>query len=138
MANYALDSDVYDVIEINPLPSNALVDELTTATRDVLHKIKYEYWPPRSITNFDEDNLDDTALVKLTVYRALGWYVCPSLESYQNGEEGKWAKKAAYFQKMFEEEWLIVQQLPIYDFDEDAVFEDTDAQPFIAKKWKRG
>jgi hypothetical protein len=138
MANYALDSDVYDVIEIKPLPSNALVDELTTATRDVLHKIKYEYWVPRDIVLFDEANLDTTALVKLTVYRALGWYVCPSLESYQNGEEGKWGNKATYFQKMFEEEWLIVQQLPIYDFDEDDVFEDTDAQPFIAKKWKRG
>jgi hypothetical protein len=138
MANYALDSDVYDVIEIKPLPSNALQDELTTATRDVLHKIKYEYWPPRSITNFDEANLDTTALLKLTVYRALGWYICPWLENFDDGEEGAWSKHAAHFRMMFDSEWLMVQEMPIYDLDEDAVFEDTDAQPFIAKKWSRG
>lgn len=138
MANYALDSDIYDVIEITSSASNTWEDELTTATRDVLAKIKSDFWAGRNISDFDEANLDTDALVKLTVYRALGWYICPSLESYQGGEEGKWGRKADYFMKMFEEEWLIIQQLPIYDFDEDSVFEDTERQGLIAKTWSRG
>ena len=138
MANYALDSDVYDVIEITPLPSNALVDELTTATRDVLAKIKSDFWPPRDISTFDEANLDTDSLVKIAVYRALGWYICPSHENYEDGEEGMWSKHAAHFRMMFEEEWLIIQQLPIYDFDEDGNFEDEERQGLIAKHWGRG
>lgn len=138
MANYALDSDVYDVIRIDPSASNTWVDELTTATRDVLAKIKSDFWPPRDISTFDEDNLDVVALMKLTVYRALGWYICPSLESYQGGEEGKWGKKARDFKQQYEDEWLIVQQLPIYDFNEDSVFEDSERQGLIAKTWTRG
>jgi hypothetical protein len=138
MANYALDSDIYDVITIDPLPSNALVDELTTATRDVLAKIKSDFWPPRNISNFDEANLDTDALLKITVYRALGWYICPSLEKFDDGEEGAWSRHAAHFRMMFEEEWLIIQQLPIYDFNEDSVFEDTERQGLIAKTWARG
>ena len=138
MANYALDSDIYDVIEITPSASGTFADELTTATRDVLAKVKAEFWADRPIASFDVANLDTTALTKLTVYRALGWYICPAMESYQDGEIGKWGRKAEYFKEMFHEEWQIVQQLPIYDFDEDASFEDTERQGLIAKHWGRG
>jgi len=138
MANYALDSDIYDVIEITPSASNTWVDELTTATRDVLAKIKSDFWAGRNISTFDEANLDTDALIKLTVYRALGWYICPSLEKFDDGEAGAWSRHAEHFRMMFEEEWLIIQQLPIYDFDEDSVFEDTERQGLIAKTWTRG
>ena len=137
MANYALDSDIYDVIEITPSASNTWEDELTLATRDVLAKIKSSYWPPRDISTFDEGNLDTTALLKMTVYRALGWYICPSLEKYVGGEIGVWGMQASRFKDMFKEEWGIVQQLPIYDFDEDAVFEDTEALPKIVRRTRR-
>ena len=138
MANYAEDSDIYDVIRIDPSPSNAWLDELTLATRDVLAKVKSDFWPPRNITTFDEDNLDTASLLKLTVYRALGWYICPSLEKFANGEEGKWGKKATYFKEMFAEEWLIVQQLPIYDFNEDDSFDASERQGLISKTIGRG
>jgi hypothetical protein len=137
MANYAQDSDIYDVIIIDPSASNTWVDELTLATRDVLSKIKSTYWPPRDISTFDEDNLDTTALVQMTVYRALGWYICPSLEKYVGGEIGSWGRQASRFKDMFKEEWDIVQQLPIYDFDEDAIFEDTEALPKIVRRTRR-
>jgi hypothetical protein len=137
MANYALDSDIYDVIEITPSASNTWEDELTLATRDVLAKIKSTYWPPRDISEFDEANLDTTALLKMTVYRALGWYICPGLEKYVGGEIGSWGMQASRFKDMFKEEWGIVTQLPIYDFDEDAVFEDTEALPKLQRRLRR-
>ncbi len=137
MANYALDSDIYAVIEITPSPSNKFEDELTLATRDVLAKIKSSFWPPRDISTFDEDNLDTTALLKMTVYRALGWYICPAEEKYVGGETGSWGRQAEHFKKMFKEEWTIVQQLAIYDFDEDAVFEESERQPKIVRRTRR-
>lgn len=137
MANYAQDSDIYAVIDITPSASGEFEDELTTATRDVLAKIKSAFWPPRDISTFDVDNLDTTALLQLTVYRALGWYICPSLEKYVGGETGSWGRHAERFKDMFKEEWTIVQQLPIYDFDEDAVFEDTERQPKIVRRIRR-
>ena len=137
MANYADDSDIYYFIRIEPSPSNAWLDELTLATRDVLAKVKSDFWPPRNITTFDENNLDTASLLKLTVYRALGWYICPSLEKYANGEKGKWGHKADDFKKMYDDEWLIVQQLPIYDFNEDDVFDDSERQGLIAKRFTR-
>jgi hypothetical protein len=137
MANYALDSDIYDVIKIEPSPSNAWEDELTLATRDVLAKIKTDFWRDRDISDFDEANLDTTALLQMTVYRALGWYICPSLEKYTAGEIGAWGMQAERFKGMYKDEWDIVQQLPIYDFDEDAVFEDTEIQPKVTRRTRR-
>ncbi|MCK5615535.1 hypothetical protein KAR91_77440 [Candidatus Pacearchaeota archaeon] len=138
MANYAEDSDICDVIRIDPSASATWLDELTTATRDVLAKVKSDWWAPRDIVLFDEANLDTDSLLKLTVYRALGWYICPSLEKFANGEEGKWGKKATYFKEMFAEEWLIIQQLPIYDFNEDDSFDDSERQGLISKEIGRG
>lgn len=137
MANYAENSDIYDVIDITPSGSSEWEDELTLATRDVLAKIKSSFWPPRDISTFDEANLDTTALLKMTVYRALGWYICPSLEKYIEGETGAWGRQAERFKEMYKEEWTIVQQLPIYDFDEDASFEDTERQPRIQRRTGR-
>lgn len=137
MANYALDSDIYDVIEITPSASNTWEDELTLATRDVLAKIKTDFWRDRDISDFDEANLDTTALLQMTVYRALGWYICPSLEKYVGGEVGSWGRQAERFKSMYKDEWDIVQQLPIYDFDEDAVFEDTEIQPKVTRRTRR-
>ena len=140
MANYAESSDVAEVISLDPPAGGAWNHELTKATRDVLAMIKSDFWEGsgRDITSFDEDNLDLTQLVDLTVYRALGWYICPALENFSGGEEGKWTLKAKYFQDMFNTEWLTVQQLPIYDFDENDSFEDSERQGKISYTIGRG
>ena len=59
------------------------------------------------------------------------------MENFSGGEEGKWTLKAKYFQDMFAEEWLTIQQLPIYDFDENDSFEDSELGE-IPKGWKVG
>lgn len=138
MPNYAETSDIAKIIDIDPPAGDAWTDELTKATRDVLAKIKAEFWPPRHISSFDEANLDPDQLVDITVYRALGWYICPALENFARGEEGKWSLKANHFKDMFLEEWTTIQQLPIYDFDEDGEFEDTERQGLISKRIGRG
>ena len=140
MPNYAETSDVAEVISLDPPAGDGWTYELTKATRDVLAKIKTDFWEAHGydITLFDEDNLDLTQLVDLTVYRALGWYICPALENFANGEEGKWPLKAKYFQDMFNEEWITVQQLPIYDFNEDDTFTDSERQGLAPKRIGRG
>lgn len=138
MPIYAETSDIAEIIDINPPAEDGWTKELTKASRDILSKIKAEFWPPRHISFFKEDNLDTDELVDITVYRALGWYICPALENYARGEDGKWARKAQHFQGLFKEEWNTIQQLPIYDFDEDGEFEDTERQGLIPKRIGRG
>lgn len=138
MANYAETSDIAKIIDIDPPAGDGWTDELTKATRDVLAMIKADFWPPRHISSFDEANLDLDALVDLTCYRALGWYICPFLENYAGGEEGKWSLKAKVYKDLYHEEWLTLQKTPIYDFDEDSVFEDEETQGISSKRIGRG
>ena len=140
MANYAESSDVAEVISLDPPAGDGWDYELTKATRDILAMIKSDFWEGsgRDINSFDEDNLDLTQLIDLTVYRALGWYICPALENYSGGEPGKWSLKAADYKKSFDDEWLTVQQLPIYDFDEDDSFEDSERQGKLTYDIGRG
>ena len=125
---YAQDSDLdtYDK-EVRSLSSDTFVNQLNLASGDILNLIKGTWWPSStniSLSSFDEANLNEAALLQITVFKALGDYIYPSLSQF--GENDNLKTKADFFKARYLEEWEAIKNLPLYDFDEDASFEDTE------------
>ena len=131
---YAKDSDIYTYDKsLKDIGEESFADHLLLASNDVLKLIKGTWWPSAteiSLVNFDEANLDEDALVQLTVFKALGDYVFPSLSKFTETDTFK--AKAEHYQARFKDEWATVKGLPLYDFNEDTVHDDDERPgPFV-------
>lgn len=142
MANYATDSDLLThVPDLNDHGVGSWLSELTLASADVLNKIKAAWWPHaingRSLSGenydyglliptLDEANLNEAALLNYTCYRALGTYILPRLSNMVDKDGDSFTRRADFFRGREEEEWGVIQGLPLYDFNEDSTFEDTE------------
>ena len=125
---YAQDSDLdtYDKA-VRKLSSDSFVDQLTLASNDILNLIKGTWWPNAtniSLNSFDEANLNEAALLQITIFKALGDYIYPSLSQFKENDTLK--AKADFYKQRFKEEWEVIKDLPLYDWDEDASFEDSE------------
>lgn len=137
---YAKDSDIYTYDKsLKDVGEESFAAQLLLASNDVLNLIKGTWWPSAtetSLASFDEANLDDAALVQLTVFKALGDYVFPSLSKFTETDIFK--AKAEFYQGKFKEEWANVKGLPLYDFNKDTVHEDTERPGPFSHRMSRG
>lgn len=128
MANYAEDTDlqVYesDILELGVESFEA---QLTLASTDVLNTIKSAWWPQASsspISDFDEANLNVDIIKQLTIYKTFADYIFPKLATFV--EDDTHLAKADFYEKKYAAEWEIVKGLPLYDFNEDTVFDEDE------------
>ena len=115
-------------------------DQIQFATDDVLNKIKSDWWEQVSSPLFtiNEDNLNTDALTNLAVYCTLGFYALPFLATERLEKGDSFSRKAKYYRDRYKEEWEVVKLLPLYDFDEDSQFEDSERQGPIVRELSRG
>ena len=140
MANYAQDSDLetYDST-ISQQGVDSFEAQFTLATADVLNLIKGSWWPKATtipLTSFDEDNLNIEQLKQLTVFKALYSYILPLLAKFLEGDV--FNEKIKFYKDRFDEEWSVIQNLPLYDFDEDTSFEDSERRGPMTVRKSRG
>lgn len=131
---YAKDSDIYTYDKsLKDIGGESFAAQLLLASNDILNLIKGSWWPSATeipLESFDEANLDEAALVQITVFKALGDYIFPGLSKFTEADTFK--AKAEHYQNRFKEEWATIKGLPLYDFDEDTVHEDTERPgPFV-------
>jgi len=129
------------VSDINDHNAPALwVNQIQFATDDVLNKIKAEWWSEVSgpSLTINEALLNTDALTNLAIYCALGFYVLPYLSTERDKDGDSFSRKAEYYRARFKEEWEIVKELPLYDFDQDSDFEDGERQGPIVRTLSRG
>lgn len=131
---YAKDSDIdiYDK-SIREMGVESFENHLTLASNDILNLIKGVWWPSATslpLTSFDEANLNEGALLQLTVFKALGDYSYPSIAKFT--ETDTLVAKAEHFKERFKEEWATIKGLALYDFDESSTFDDDEKPgPFV-------
>ena len=150
MAAYAEDFDLKeyddDIFDHNVSSFEA---EIIRASADVLNKIKSEWWPKaiESVSSEDHDTglmpatldeqyLNTAALKQITIFRALFAYIYPRLSTFIDGDTSR--EKAAHYKTMFNDEWKVIKGLPLYDFDKDSTFEDTERRGPIGRRLVRG
>ena len=138
MANYAEDTDL-QVYETNLLEESGVAsfeDQLTLASADILNKIKSSWWtqasPTSTISDFDESKLNVGIIKQLTVYKAFADYIFPKLANFM--EDDTFLKKAEFYKEKYREEWDVVKGLPLYDFDGDTEFEDSERRGPIVRE----
>lgn len=137
---YAKDSDLetYDS-EVRKLGVDSFEKQLLLASEDILNKIKGEWWPSAttlSLSSFDEANLNTDALLQITVFKAFADYVFPMLSKFREGDI--FQEKSKHYKERFKEEWATIKSLPLYDFDEDDTFEDSERKGPIERRLSRG
>ena len=115
-------------------------DQIRFATDDVLNKIKADWWEQVSSPLFDIDEslLNTDALKNLAVYRTLGFYALPLLSTESDEDGDSFSRKAAKYQTRYDQEWDIVKNLPLYDFNSDDQFTDDERQGPIVRELSRG
>ena len=140
MADYAQDSDLDNYDEtILQQGVASFKNQFTMATADVLNMIKGSWWPKATslpLTSFSEANLNTEALRQLTVYKALYTYILPKLAKFLDGDT--FNEKIKFYKERFQEEWETIKNLPLYDWDEDASFEDSERRGPMSTKVSRG
>ncbi len=137
---YAKDSDV-EVYEkaLRDLGVQSSADHLSLASDDVLNWIKGVWWPgvtTKPLTQFDEQWLNDEALKQATVFKALGDYIFVSIASFRENDTLK--AKAEHYQKRYKSELLVIQGLPLYDFDQSSTFDDDEKPSTFSHRIRRG
>ena len=153
MANYASDSDLIDYQDkIFDYGIASFNTELTKATADVINLIKSDWWV-NAARNFsglretvdygplfptlDVTYLNTAELVSLTVYRAFSAYIFPRLSKFQDTDGDAFTRMAEFYAKQYDKEWKVVSQLPLYDFDKDSQFEDTERTGPLTRRLSR-
>lgn len=140
MALYAKDSDLsqYDA-SIMTQGVDSFEADLTEASADILNLIKSVWWPlatGEAIDTFDEANLNTSILKKVTIYKAFYSYIFPKIAKFT--ENDVFVKKIEFYKGLFNDEWNVIKGLPLYDFDEDATFEDHERRGPIQRSLGRG
>lgn len=141
MANYAEDTDLQDYEEniLTESGIDSFEKQLTLASTEVLNKIKTAWWPQASslpISYFDEANLNVLAIKQYTIYVAFSKYIFIKLATFL--EDDTYLKKADFYKELAAEEWDIIKGLPLYDFDKDTLFEDSERRSPIVREVGRG
>jgi hypothetical protein len=143
MPNYATNADLQKLLpDILDHGVADFTDQLTLATADVLELIKVDWFREAAndyygytagykrgtyFPTLDEAYLDTSNLVNLTCYRALARYIFPMLTKDADFDaQDAYAIKMDRYQAYFEDEWKVVQRMPLYDFDKDSAFEDVE------------
>lgn len=140
MANYAQDSDLdtYDP-QVRKHKVQDFTVYFTRGTADILNLIKGSWWGQASglpVYSFDETKLNTEALRQLCVYKTLYTHIYPSFANYQEGDP--WLLKIETVKKMYDEEWAVIKNLPLYDFDGDDTFEDVERRGPFMTRLRRG
>jgi len=52
--------------------------------------------------------------------------------------EDAFSKRMSFYEGRFKDEWAMLKNLPLYDFDQDAVFEDIERRGPIPRRVIRG
>lgn len=140
MSNYAQDSDLekYDST-ISQQGIDSFESQFTLATADILNLIKGSWWPNATsipLSSFSETLLNTEQLRQLTVFKALYSYILPKLAKFLEGDV--FNEKITFYKDRFKEEWDVVKNLPLYDFDEDTSFEDSERRGPMTVRMSRG
>lgn len=151
---YAINSDL-QVFIAGILDYEATTSDFGTfldmASADVLNLIKADWWTSAvtqhfnnesidvggMIPNLDEANINDAALVNLTCYRAFSQYIMPYLTKDEDQDGDQFSRKGERYAELFAEEWALVKQLPLYDFNGDAQFTDIERRASRPRRVKR-
>lgn len=133
-----LEDHVTDINNHNP-PLN-WAKQIQFATDDVLNKIKADWWEQVSSPLFtiNEDLLNTDALKNLAIYCTLGFYALPFLSTERDKDGDSFSRKAKYYRDRYKEEWEIVKNLALYDFNSDDQFTDDERQGPIVRELSRG
>lgn len=148
MTDYASDSDLVgyadDILDHGVVTFTA---ELTRASADVLNLIKAEWWPNaitgKSSETMDyglvgptltEANLNHAALKQITIYRALGFHVYPRLSKMSDNDGDSFSRRGEFYRGMYSDEWKLIKHLPLYDFNGDSAFDDTERRGPIGRR----
>jgi len=145
---YATDSDLQNLIPgILDQGVASFATQLGFASTDVLNLIKSDWWPKAVVRRFgaietvdigplfpplDEARINEAVLINLTCYRALSHYIIPMLT--KDNKDDSWAKKIGRYEIFYGEEWELVAQLPLYDFDGDSQFSDKERRGVMPRR----
>tara|TARA_R100001086_G_scaffold72369_1_gene34766 strand:- start:2396 stop:2854 length:459 start_codon:yes stop_codon:yes gene_type:complete len=114
---------------------------VTQAIADVQRDIRNRWWSVyqttklRDISHLDEVEMDNSKLTdsqwtRCTVYRALGFLICPALTKFNpTGAEDRFQKMGEYYRTLYEQEFNDVLR--------DGVEYDQDGNSSIANSEKR-
>ena len=113
-----------------------LATELASAKRDVIAKLKADWWNIAAGTNtlvkaglspiLDEDKLNSEELQKLVMYRALAVHIYPQFSKKLGKDGDSFALRSIHYENRFADEWKLIIGLDIYDFTNDDQFTDRD------------
>ena len=116
-------------------------DQLQFAENDVLRRIREEWWERyrhtvryKDITKItsvemDSSKLTDSQWTRATVYRTLGYYICPALTKFNSeGDEDRFQQMGSYYRTQYEDE--------LQDILRDGVEYDQDGDSSIANSEK--
>lgn len=140
MADYADDSELKEYADdIFDHGVSSFSSEITRASADVLNRIKSEWWPNAISSKssettdsgllppvLDEQYLNEAALKQITIYRTFGFHAYPRLAKYSDIDGDSFSRRADFYRGMYDEEWKLIRNLPLYDFNADSSFDDTE------------
>ena len=124
---------------------------LDKASEDVLNLIKAEWWPNAVAARYgnetmdvgvflpplNEDNINDAALKNVTCYRAFYQYIMPYLTKDADEDGDQFSRKIERYTELFADEWATLKLLPLYDFDGDDAFSDTERRGSYGRRTAR-
>lgn len=140
-----------DILTFGPATFGA---QLIMASDDVFQRLVDEWWPQaigafygltRSaidvqypvLPTLKEASLDKVALRNLVCYRAISHYIMPLLASDADANGDLFTRRAARYQRFYQEEWDKIIDLPIYDFNQDTLFTNIERPIQIARRLRR-
>ena len=153
---YATNADlqvfIAGILDYEPPTESDFGDFLDKASEDVLNLIKAEWWPNAVATRYgsetmdvggpflpplDEANINDEALLNITCYRAFSQYIMPYLTKDADEDGDQFSRKIERYTELFANEWEIIKLLPLYDFDGDDAFSDTERRGSYSRRTAR-
>jgi hypothetical protein len=116
--------------------------QLTMAEADVLELIKTEWFVEAAkgvygyglgmsdyqtiINSYDQAKLNTVLLVNIICYRAMAWYIYPSLTRDTDDGNDAFSRRAERYKAFYDGEWERVKKMELYDFSGDSVFSAFD------------
>ena len=113
--------------------------QLATAETEVIERIKSEWFVKAwasiygdgynyqtLINAFDEAKLNKSLLVNLVCYRAMAFFIYPSLTTDTDDGYDAFSRRAERYMAFHDGEWDRVSKMPLYDFTGDSTFDDLD------------
>lgn len=127
-------------------------DQLAFAESDVIERIQTEWFVQAAkgifahglsgqpmqiiLDTWNVAYLNTGILKNLVCYRAMGWYIYPSLTKDVDDGEDAFTRRAVRYAEFYEQEWERIIKMPLYDFDADSSFSAIDRQPSSSRTIK--